>query len=529
MLLIKEPRAAFNRRTYQGKNDHVRLSPQPASSRYLLVARPIGVSDAAAAVSLTVPASSTFWPALLAKVLALAGLLLAGFPASAAPSIGSVQITPDAIAAGMPTTVRVTAVIADPTLLPATVNLQRVNEAGAAVAVLGSLHDDGRNGDAVAGDQVYTLDVVLTETSPLRLRVSAGFQGMVKRVFSAEVLLPINRPPLADAGPDQSVARGKRVSLDGSASRDPEGATLSHTWSLIDRPAGSAATLTDANSVRPTFTADVPGQYIAQLIVRDGPLASAPDTVRITVTDPGLTILYLHADHLGTPRVATNEANVVVWRNLPISEPFGMALPEEDPDGDGQPTIINLRFPGQYFDRETQLHYNYYRDYDPGTGRYVQPDLIGLAGGLNLYTYVLGNPVWYTDPSGLICTYSQATGLMVCQNNTTGAVYYSEQGYAGTGSGRDNSSAQGQQNVGPIPRGDWRTGSPYNSPNTGTNTIALTPMPGNSCPSTGRDCSSFRAHGNNAANDASHGCIILPPNRTNIPPGEIIRVISGDD
>jgi RHS repeat-associated protein len=383
MLLIKEPRAAFNRRAYQGKNDHVRPSPQPAPSRYLLVARPIGVSDAAAAVSLTVPASSTFWPALLAKVLALAGLLLAGFPASAAPSIGSVQITPDAIAAGVPTTVRVTAVIADPTLLPATVNLQRVNEAGAAVAVLGSLHDDGRNGDAVAGDRVYTLDVVLTETAPLRLRVSAGFQGMVKRVFSAEVLLPLNRPPLADAGPDQSVARGKRVSLDGSASRDPEGATLSHAWSLIDRPAGSAATLTDANRVRPTFTADMLGQYIAQLIVRDGPLASAPDTVRITVTDPGLTILYLHADHLGTPRVATNEANVVVWRNLPISEPFGMALPEEDPDGDGQPTIINLRFPGQYFDRETQLHYNYYRDYDPGVGRYVQPDPIGLAGGIN--------------------------------------------------------------------------------------------------------------------------------------------------
>ncbi|MEF8770614.1 RHS repeat-associated core domain-containing protein [Candidatus Accumulibacter contiguus] len=365
------------------------------------MARPIGVNDAAAAVSLTVPASSTFWPALLAKVLALAGLLLAGFPASAAPSIGSVQITPDAITAGAPTTVRVTAVIADPTLIPATVNLQRVNEAGAAVAVLGSLHDDGRNGDAVAGDQVYTLDVVLTETSPLRLRVSAGFQGMVKRVFSAEVLLPINRPPLADAGPDQSVARGKRVSLDGSASRDPEGATLSHTWSLIDRPAGSAATLTDANRVRPTFTADVPGQYIAQLIVRDGPLASAPDTVRITVTDPGLTILYLHADHLGTPRVATNEANVVVWRNLPISEPFGMALPEEDPDGDGQPTIINLRFPGQYFDRETQLHYNYYRDYDPGVGRYVQSDPIGLEGGVNTYLYTLGNPLKYSDAKGL--------------------------------------------------------------------------------------------------------------------------------
>jgi len=148
--------------------------------------------------------------------------------------------------------------------------------------------------------------------------LEAHWRGKGGRIRS-EVLLPINRPPLADAGPDQSVAIGKLVSLDGSASRDPEGATLSHAWPLIDRPAGSAATLTAANSVRPTFTADVPGQYIAQLIVSDGPFASAPDTVRITVTDPGLTILYLHADHLGTPRVATNEANVVVWRNLPIS------------------------------------------------------------------------------------------------------------------------------------------------------------------------------------------------------------------
>jgi RHS repeat-associated protein len=424
------------------------------------VARPIGVSDAAAAVSLTVPASSTFWPALLAKVLALAGLLLAGFPASAAPSIGSVQITPDAIAAGAPTTVRVTAVIADPTLIPATVNLQRVNEAGAAVAVLGSLHDDGRNGDAVAGDQVYTLNVVLTETAPLRLRVSAGFQGMVKRVFSAEVLLPINRPPLADAGPDQSVARGKRVSLDGSASRDPEGATLSHTWSLIDRPAGSAATLTDANSVRPTFTADMPGQYIAQLIVRDGPLASAPDTVRITVTDPGLTILYLHADHLGTPRVATNEANVVVWRNLPISEPFGMALPEEDPDGDGQPTIINLRFPGQYFDRETQLHYNFFRDYDPSTGRYVQSDPIGLGGDVNTYAYSNLNPVSNVDPEGLAsCTYSISAHTMICTPNRGGRSL--ALGPLGVFSGvpgqcRNNPDCADNKDEGPIPPGNYK-------------------------------------------------------------------------
>ena len=391
----------------------------------------IGIVQATAAVSLTVPASSAFGRALLARVLALAGVLLPVFPAWAAPSIGSVQITPNSITAGAPTTVRVTAVIADPTLIPATVNLQRVNDAGAAVAVLGSLHDDGLNGDAVAGDQVYTLDVVLTETAPLRLRVSAGFKGMLKRVFSAEVLLPINRPPLADAGSDQSVGVGKLVSLDGSASRDPEGATLSHAWLLIGRPAGSAAALTAANSVRPTFTADVPGQYVAQLIVSDGQLASGPDTVRITATDTRLTILYLHADHLGTPRVATNEANVVVWRNPPTTEPFGMALPEEDPDGDGKPTTVNLRFPGQYFDRETQLHYNYYRDYDPGVGRYVQPDPIGLAGGLNLYTYVRGNPLTYVDPDGLTPLLGLGLRLLAMGITAQGVAENPELGLAG--------------------------------------------------------------------------------------------------
>jgi hypothetical protein len=115
---------------------------------------------------------------------------------------------------------------------------------------------------------------------------------------------------------------------------------------------------------------------------------------------------------------------------------------------------------------------------------------------------------------------------MTCTNDQTGEVYYDREGYAGTGTGRNNPEAQDQRNVGPIPRGEWVVdGELYNSPNTGRNTARLTPLPGNECEETGRDCTSFRMHGNNEENDASEGCIVLPPDRTIIPEGEIIEVV----
>jgi len=109
---------------------------------------------------------------------------------------------------------------------------------------------------------------------------------------------------------------------------------------------------------------------------------------------------YVHPDHLGTPRAITRLSdNALVWR-WENAEPFGDSQPNENPSGLGA-FAYNLRFPGQYFDQETGTHYNYYRDYSPAIGRYIQSDPIGLRGGLNTYLYVDGAPLKKTDPTGL--------------------------------------------------------------------------------------------------------------------------------
>ena len=91
-----------------------------------------------------------------------------------------------------------------------------------------------------------------------------------------------NSRPVANAGPDQTVLVGTTVQLDGSESRDADGDALTYRWSLTAVPAGSTATLSDASAISPSFQVDLPGSYVAQLIVNDSQVDSLPDTVTIS-------------------------------------------------------------------------------------------------------------------------------------------------------------------------------------------------------------------------------------------------------
>jgi RHS repeat-associated protein len=107
-------------------------------------------------------------------------------------------------------------------------------------------------------------------------------------------------------------------------------------------------------------------------------------------------------DHLGTPQKLTAVNGAVVWSGKYFS--FGQVNV-----GPSSTVFNNLRFAGQYFDQETGLHYNYFRYYDPKASRYLNPDPIGIDGGINFFAYVHNNPVSLLDPLGLRVTYSVHT------------------------------------------------------------------------------------------------------------------------
>jgi RHS repeat-associated protein len=118
------------------------------------------------------------------------------------------------------------------------------------------------------------------------------------------------------------------------------------------------------------------------------------DQARLAMVDvAGNTLYYYLNNYLGTPVLMTDDQGMIVWEA--DYKPFGGTYINPNSE-----VINNFRFAGQYFDEETGLHYNWYRYYDPKTGRYLIPDPIGLVGGINLYAYVRNNPINRVDPFG---------------------------------------------------------------------------------------------------------------------------------
>lgn len=182
------------------------------------------------------------------------------------------------------------------------------------------------------------------------------------------------------------------------------GTTTSYFYNGLDQRVRKAGTATT------DYVYDDQGHLLGEYNVASDPrqetvfLGDFPVAVLKKDTSTGATnayaAYYVFADHLLTPRLITASTdNAVVWR-WDGTDPFGITQPVDNPLGAGV-FEYNLRFPGQYYDKETNLHHNGFRDYDPQTGRYVESDPIGLAGGINTYAYVGGNPLSFSDPLGL--------------------------------------------------------------------------------------------------------------------------------
>jgi RHS repeat-associated protein len=223
------------------------------------------------------------------------------------------------------------------------------------------------------------------------------------------------------------------------------------------------------------------------------------------------TYFYLF-DGLSSTLALTNQAGASAVQYT--YEPFGQTQ-------SSNPAFQN---PFQFTGREndgTGLYYYRARFHSPSLHRFVSQDPMGLAGGVNVYAYVLNNPILFTDPFGLeiFCVFGQSTGRLLC--TCDGKVIVDVKTYSGDGPGKNDPFYEGVPDRGPIPQGVWEIRRMVRRSPGGTlkNPLPLRPRQGNDVYNTKRDPDSFYIHGPNPNDpmNSSKGCVILDlPDRRKI-------------
>jgi RHS repeat-associated protein len=187
-------------------------------------------------------------------------------------------------------------------------------------------------------------------------------------------------------------------------------ATVSgNTFNYVYNPLGQLVKRSGPGITLTYFVYDEAGHLVGeygntgQLIQETVWLGDTPVATLRSNGSGGVDIYYVHTDHLNTPRKVTRPSDDKLrWRWDP--DAFGNGSPSQNPQSLGN-FVYNMRLPGQIYSPETGMNQNYFRDYEPAVGRYIQADPLGMIrGDLNLYAYAKDNPVANYDALGLRTT-----------------------------------------------------------------------------------------------------------------------------
>ncbi|MET3139509.1 RHS repeat-associated protein [Undibacterium sp. GrIS 1.2] len=229
-------------------------------------------------------------------------------------------------------------------------------------------------------------------------------QGLTQTSSPVSLSVINNTPPTISLSANPANAAAPATIILNASASDSDGTVTKVEFFGTNNSTSTTTTIATLSQApyNTSWTNVAAGSYSMTAKATDNLGASTTSaTVPVTVTAYVPKVYDIQSDHLNTPRVITDNTGAEVWRW--DSDPFGATVPNENPQNTGVANNFrfNLRFPGQYYDKETNLHYNYFRDYDSQIGRYVESDPIGLKAGSNTYAYVEDNPVSKVDPKGL--------------------------------------------------------------------------------------------------------------------------------